>query len=99
MVDISRYGAAAATFPVGPGGTAMAGSARRYATVTPSDSTDLVVPADAFRITGAGNIKCRGSDGVEVTFAVVANETTQWGAVRVLATGTTATGIIALYVE
>lgn len=65
--------------------------------ITPSDSVALTVPARAFYVGGAGNVRVRMVSGAEVTFANVAS-----GAIypfritHVLATGTTAAGLIAL---
>lgn len=66
--------------------------------VTPNDSTDLPGgPCRALRVTGAGDLVFISVNGNTRTVPVVANEVVPWGAQRVLATGTTATGIFALY--
>lgn len=71
--------------------------ARAWATVTPSDSASLTTVPKGLYIGGAGNIALRGEDGTDVTFAVLAGAFLPLCPVRVLATGTTATGIVALY--
>lgn len=71
--------------------------ADRWATVTPSDANDLDTVPKALRIGSAGNVKLAGSDGVAVMFSVSTGEILPLRARRVHATGTTATGIVALY--
>lgn len=66
--------------------------------IAPSDAIDLAVATRALYVGGAGNLKVRMLDGSDVTFS-----NTQAGAQyalrvdRVYATGTTATGIVALW--
>lgn len=68
------------------------------AEITPSDTLDLTFATRALYVGGGGNLKVRMLDGTLVTFA-----NTQAGAQyamrvdRVLATGTTASGIVALW--
>lgn len=72
---------------------------RAWASVTPTDGAGdqfTITPKGLF-IGGAGNIALRGEDSVEVTFAVTAGQFLPLCPVRVLSTGTTATGIIALF--
>ncbi|MGG7566230.1 spike base protein, RCAP_Rcc01079 family [Rhodovulum sp. DZ06] len=74
------------------------GPAVTFAPVTPSDGADL--PGGAARaifVGGAGDVVLRGPDGVEATFSSGAGQYHPVRAVRVLATGTTATGIVALF--
>lgn len=71
--------------------------ARRWAAVTPSDTVDFAVLPKAIRCNGAGNLSLVGSDGVAVAFAVAAGEILPVQPARINATGTTATGIVALY--
>lgn len=66
-----------------------------HATITPSDSTDISIKPRAIRINGAGNVVVRDKDGVDVTYTCAAGEVLAFRGVRVLATGTTATGIVA----
>lgn len=66
--------------------------------VTPSDGTDLGVICRALHVSGAGNVTLRASDNSEATFASVpAGSVLAVRTRRVLATGTTATGIVGLY--
>lgn len=75
----------------------LASSARFFA-VTTNDATDLTngVCRSLF-IGGAGNLVVHNEAGTSVTFAVIAGQTLNIRTKRVLATGTTATGIVALY--
>lgn len=66
----------------------------QWAAVTPSDSVDIPFRPRFLYVTGAGNIVARGSDGVNATFAVAAGAILPIGPDRILATGTTATGIV-----
>ena len=68
-----------------------------WAVVTPNDAVELFPIPKAIRVNGAGDLALRGRDGVAVTFAVAAGETLPLRPKVVLATGTTATGIVALY--
>lgn len=71
---------------------------QNIAAVTPNDTTDLAVFAQSLYIEGAGNIVVITSGGQEVTLAVPANFTLRNVEIsRVKATGTTATGIFAIY--
>lgn len=70
----------------------------RAADVTPNDGADL--PSGVFaRITatGAGNIRVTCSGGGTVTLAIAAGGILPVFVDRVLASSTTATGIVALY--
>lgn len=72
-------------------------AANDAAAVTPSDSADL--PGGICRslyVGGIGNIKITTSKGTEVTFNDVSG-TLSVKAKRVWSTGTTASGIVALY--
>lgn len=74
--------------------------ARRLQAVTPSDGTDLTIPAKALYVGGAGDLKIvpvASPDGEAVTLT---NHPVGYVAVqtrRVVATGTTATHIVALF--
>lgn len=76
------------------------GPARRAAAVTPSDAVDLTTYAKALYVGAAGNVRVLtvgAEDGDAVTFA---NHPVGWLPVqvrRVLATGTTATQIVAAF--
>ena len=76
------------------------GPARRAAAVTPSDTVDLTAYAKALYVGGAGNVRVLtvgAEDGDVVTFA---NHPVGWLPMqvrRVLATGTTATQIVAAF--
>jgi len=66
--------------------------------VTPADGTDLPNgPCRGLMATVAGNIAVYTKDGDEVTLPVNANTIYPFSVGRVLSTGTTATGIFALY--
>lgn len=67
--------------------------------VTPSDTANLAKPAMALLVTGTGNVTLDTVGGqTSVLFtALAANAILPVQTVRVRATGTTATGIIALY--
>lgn len=65
--------------------------------VTPNDSTDLVRHARGVYCTGAGTIKVTMAGGTDLTFTAAAGQFLPIEVSRIWATGTTATGIIALY--
>lgn len=72
-------------------------SAISWAAVTPSD-TAYIEPTPVGVYVGAeGNVVAEGSDGVTATFAAEAGAILPIQPRRILSTGTTATGIIALY--
>ena len=64
--------------------------------VTPNDGVDLPNAARALRIAGAGTLRFVSLNGVLRNTSVAAGEETIFGAIRVHATGTTATGIEAV---
>jgi len=66
--------------------------------VTPNDSVDLTIIPKALYVGGGGTVVLRGvNSGADTTFTnVAAGSTLMVRPRRVLATGTTATGIIAL---
>ena len=67
------------------------------ADVTPNDGTDLPkIPAIIFCLV-SGDIRVTASGGGTVTFAGVAGQPLPVFVDRVLSTGTTATGIVAVY--
>lgn len=66
--------------------------------VTPSDGSDLAQATRALYIGVAGNVAVNMPDGGSVTFVgLTAGQILPIRAKRVLATGTTATSIVALY--
>jgi len=65
--------------------------------VTPNDSTDLTVPAWAFIPATSGTVKITTYWGDTVTVTVVAGYTYNIRTKRIWSTGTTATGIVALW--
>lgn len=68
------------------------------AAVTPSDTTLQTVPFRALWIGGAGNVSIQMADGTAVLFSgVAAGYMLPVGGVRVNATSTTATLIVAVY--
>ena len=72
--------------------------ARRWLSVTPSDSVDLPAGCRGLYVGTAGNLSLVGSDGTAITFATTDNNTiVPLAPTRVRSTGTTATGIVALY--
>lgn len=70
--------------------------AEHAATVTPSDSTDLAFPALSLWVGGTGNVSAVTVGGETVTFSDVSG-ILPVQVKRVLATSTTATGIIAIW--
>jgi hypothetical protein len=74
---------------------------RRGASVTPSDTADLVVVTKAIYVGGAGDVTvilADDNEGGQVTFKAVPVATTlNVQARRVMATGTTATLLLALW--
>lgn len=74
-------------------------AARAWAAVTPHDTNKLAGgTCDALYVGGAGDLVLIGEDGVSATFSdVFAGQVYPFGASIVMASGTTATGIIALY--
>ena len=71
--------------------TGMDAPARRHFAITPSDAADLAILPRALKVTVAGNVAVRDAGNVDIIYPVVAGEILPIRAVRVLATGTTAT--------
>jgi len=65
--------------------------------VTPSDSTDLDVAADALWVGGAGNVTVITLGATTTTFTVTAGTLLPVGCTRVTNTNTNSTSIVALY--
>lgn len=78
--------------------TGLNAPASNYAAVTPSNSTDLTNVTRALYVGGAGDVVAVRPDGTAVTFvAVPAGTFLPIRCVRVNATNTTATNIVALW--
>ena len=71
--------------------------ADKHFVITPNDSVDLAILPRALRIGTAGDVVVTDIDGDDVTYTCVAGELLLFRAVRIKATGTTATGIIGWY--
>ena len=69
---------------------------RRFVDVTPSDSATVNVTLGLY-VGTSGTVKAAGEDGVVATFQTAAGQYIQGRFSRVLATGTTATGIVACF--
>jgi hypothetical protein len=75
----------------------LADPARRAFAVTPNDAAELQLLPKALLIGGAGTLTLRAIDAAaDVTVTVVAGQCLPIRASHVRATGTTATGIVAL---
>lgn len=83
---------------VGAAQSLLAAPATRAIAVTPNDAADLVKLPRALYVSGAGTLKvtCQG-DTDAVTLTVPAGSFLPLRPKRVWATGTTSTGIVALY--
>ena len=66
----------------------------QHAAITPNDGADIPTIPRVLRIGGAGTIALRDRTGVDVTYTVTDGEVLLFSPARVLATGTTATGIV-----
>lgn len=74
------------------------GPARFAAAVTPNDSVDLQTTARGFMVGAAGNVKITTVGGSTVTLTgVAAGVPLPISVSRIWSTGTTATGIVALW--
>lgn len=72
--------------------------AKGAAAITPSDTTDLTTVTRGLYVGVSGNVKVDMADGTTVTFTGLASGIIHpISAVRVYATGTTATNILAVY--
>lgn len=65
--------------------------------ITPDDGADLGIVPRALFCGGAGSVVLRDRNGTEAAYALAAGQILPFRPVRVLATGTTATGIVGLY--
>ena len=69
----------------------------RYVNVTPNNSADLAEVSRAIRVGGAGDLTVIRADGISVLFSnCSAGEVLPIRVARVMATGTTATNLVAL---
>lgn len=75
---------------------AVSAQANRWVAVTPNDGADLAFVPKALWVNVAGNLALVDADGNDAIFAVAASIPIPLRARRVLATGTTATGIRAI---
>ena len=71
--------------------------ADRWATITASDTVNILDVPRSIQVNVAGNVALVGADDVVVTFAVQAGVSLPYQPKRINATNTTATGLIALY--
>lgn len=65
--------------------------------VTPDDTTDLPVASRALNVAETGTVQVTTVGGTTATVTIAAGSTFPIRAQRVWATGTTATGIMAMY--
>lgn len=65
--------------------------------VTPDDDNDLAKPSRDLYIGAGGTLKVTGLDGNDVTFSNVVPGRLGIGVIKVYSTGTSATGLVALY--
>lgn len=79
-------------------GTLLSGQAPadNFKAITPNDSTALTTVPKALFIGVAGNLTVKGGDGISALFPVQAGQILPIRARFVMATGTTATGIVAI---
>lgn len=78
-------------------GAGLTSPAGRFAAVTPSDGVDLAQVSRALFVGVAGDLAVIGAGGDTVTFAHAPVGYHPIRVARVLATGTTATNIVALW--
>lgn len=77
--------------------TGLTSPAREAAEITPDDATDLAVPTRAIFVGEVGNLAVQMLSGQTVTFSnMQAGIIYPLRVARVLATGTTATGLLGL---
>jgi len=77
--------------PFAGAASGLSGPATRHFSISPSDSADLVVRPRALAFQTDGNAVLRDEGGVDITYSRYAGDVLPIRAVRVLATGTTAT--------
>ena len=71
--------------------------ADRHFSITPSDTSDLAIMPRALRIDSGGTLALRDESGQDITYTVSDGEVLVFRAVRVLATGTSASNIVGWY--
>lgn len=71
--------------------------AENHFAIVPSDGTDLAIVPRCIILTAAGNVAMHDADGVAITYTLLAGVPYPFRPKRILATGTTATGIIGWY--
>ena len=69
---------------------------RQAESITASDSTEIA-PTDAIWVNGGGDVAVTMANGSNQTFTLAASQGLNISVIKVLSTGTTATGIKALY--
>ena len=80
-----------------PDNTSLLTPSRDFFSITPSDSVNMTFTSRAVRVGGAGDVVAVREDGVAVTFKnCLAGELLPICAVRINATGTTATYLVGL---
>lgn len=72
------------------------GCSKDYFAITPNDNTDLPKNIRAISIGTDGNLTVKNPAGTNVTFAVLKGQVISISTTRVMATGTTATGLVGL---
>jgi len=72
------------------------GPVDEWVTVTPDDNADLPFLPKAIHVAGSGSVVCVSASGSQATFVFGSGEDKRIRPVRILATGTDATGIVAL---
>lgn len=88
------------TNPFTSSGGNLSGLARDVVPVTPNDGADIVAGAVALGVTckgSSGNVVIITASGETRTYPIVTDEILPVGISRVLATGTTATGLWAYF--
>lgn len=68
-----------------------------WAAVTPSDSVPISPVPRAIHVGTGGTVVAKGQNGVSASFTAADGQTLEIQPVYVMSTGTTATGIVALY--
>jgi len=78
--------------------TSKLGSAKTWAAIVPDDDNDLPMIPDAMSCEGeAGLVVLQGADGNAETFSFETGQIRPFAPIRVLAEGTTATGLMGLF--
>lgn len=71
--------------------------ADRHFPITPDDTADLPIVPRSVRVGGAGTLVLRDAEGQDISYTVSDGEVLVFRPVRVLAAGTTATGLVGWY--